>query len=170
MQQKLCIKDTNTAWNLSFFYHKFHTWSVGMPLLPPCTNSFSSMNNCTHIRNHHNNNNTCCTRNKVSNQKVFSTQVTGVGIFIRSRDYRKVVQPMIIWLLIFFTRPHKVTSECALSYAVLFFQEERFLFPIYPLFCLSAVVTLHLLPVRDSYCHSFPPTVTILTLTGLFQD
>jgi alpha-1,2-mannosyltransferase len=61
--------------------------------------------------------------------------VPGAGIFIRSRDYRKVVQPMIIWMLIFFTRPHK---------------EERFLFPIYPLFCLSAVVTLHLLPVRDS--------------------
>jgi alpha-1,2-mannosyltransferase len=57
--------------------------------------------------------------------------VPGAGIFIRSRDYRKVVQPMIIWMLIFFTRPHK---------------EERFLFPIYPLFCLSAVVTLHLLP------------------------
>ena len=45
------------------------------------------------------------------------------------------------------------------------------MFPIYPLFCLSAVVTLHLLPVRDSYCHSFSPTVTILTLTGLLvQD
>ncbi|CAI8037241.1 Alpha-1,2-mannosyltransferase ALG9 [Geodia barretti] len=61
----------------------------------------------------------------------YQGNVPGAGIFIRSRDYRKVVQPMIIWMIIFFTRPHK---------------EERFLFPIYPLFCLSAVVTLHLLP------------------------
>eukprot|EP00117_Sycon_ciliatum_P000586 scpid46697/ scgid5428/ Alpha-1,2-mannosyltransferase ALG9; Asparagine-linked glycosylation protein 9 homolog; Disrupted in bipolar disorder protein 1 homolog; Dol-P-Man:Man(6)GlcNAc(2)-PP-Dol alpha-1,2-mannosyltransferase; Dol-P-Man:Man(8)GlcNAc(2)-PP-Dol alpha-1,2-mannosyltransferase len=35
--------------------------------------------------------------------------------------------PMYVWMLIFFTRPHK---------------EERFLFPIYPLICMSAAVTL----------------------------
>ncbi|XP_033124840.1 alpha-1,2-mannosyltransferase ALG9-like [Anneissia japonica] len=34
---------------------------------------------------------------------------------------------MYIWILIFFTRPHK---------------EERFLFPIYPLFCLNAACTV----------------------------
>uniref|UniRef100_H2YLZ4 Mannosyltransferase n=1 Tax=Ciona savignyi TaxID=51511 RepID=H2YLZ4_CIOSA len=37
------------------------------------------------------------------------------------------IAPMYIWILIFFTRPHK---------------EERFLFPIYPLICLSASITL----------------------------
>jgi alpha-1,2-mannosyltransferase len=35
------------------------------------------------------------------------------------------LSPMYIWILIFFTRPHK---------------EERFLFPVYPLFCLLASV------------------------------
>ncbi|RUS68602.1 hypothetical protein EGW08_023636 [Elysia chlorotica] len=37
------------------------------------------------------------------------------------------LSPMYIWILIFFTRPHK---------------EERFLFPIYPYFALTAAVTL----------------------------
>nr|XP_002125785.1 alpha-1,2-mannosyltransferase ALG9 [Ciona intestinalis] len=37
------------------------------------------------------------------------------------------IAPMYIWILIFFTRPHK---------------EERFLFPIYPLICLSSAVTI----------------------------
>ncbi|PIK57716.1 putative alpha-1,2-mannosyltransferase ALG9 [Apostichopus japonicus] len=37
------------------------------------------------------------------------------------------MMPMYLWILVFFTRPHK---------------EERFLFPIYPLFCLAAAVTL----------------------------
>ncbi|XP_069752071.1 alpha-1,2-mannosyltransferase ALG9 isoform X6 [Narcine bancroftii] len=37
------------------------------------------------------------------------------------------LSPMYIWILIFFTRPHK---------------EERFLFPIYPLFCLCGAVAL----------------------------
>lgn len=38
------------------------------------------------------------------------------------------MMPMYLWILVFFTRPHK---------------EERFLFPIYPLFCLAAAVTLN---------------------------
>ncbi|XP_070538131.1 alpha-1,2-mannosyltransferase ALG9-like [Ptychodera flava] len=37
------------------------------------------------------------------------------------------LSPMYIWILVFFTRPHK---------------EERFLFPIYPLFCLAGAVTM----------------------------
>lgn len=48
-----------------------------------------------------------------------------------SKGYRQAVQSMLIWMLVFFTRPHK---------------EERFLFPIYPLIGLSAAVTLSLLP------------------------
>ena len=32
-------------------------------------------------------------------------------MFIRSRDYRKVVQPMVMWILIFFSASHKV-YEC----------------------------------------------------------
>ena len=32
----------------------------------------------------------------------------GSAGFIRSRDYRKVVQPMALWMFIFFTAPHKV--------------------------------------------------------------
>ena len=35
--------------------------------------------------------------------------------------------PMYLWILIFFTQAHK---------------EERFLYPIYPLICLSAALTL----------------------------
>ncbi|XP_022250897.1 alpha-1,2-mannosyltransferase ALG9-like [Limulus polyphemus] len=35
--------------------------------------------------------------------------------------------PMYLWIVVFFTRPHK---------------EERFLFPVYPLFCLAAAVTV----------------------------
>lgn len=40
---------------------------------------------------------------------------------------------MYLWMLVFFTRPHK---------------EERFLFPIYPLVCLSGAVALSSLQVR----------------------
>ncbi|XP_051896010.1 alpha-1,2-mannosyltransferase ALG9 isoform X3 [Pristis pectinata] len=43
------------------------------------------------------------------------------------RPYWLTLSPMYIWILIFFTRPHK---------------EERFLFPIYPLFCLCGAVAL----------------------------
>ena len=32
----------------------------------------------------------------------------GSAMFIRSRDYRKVVQPMVMWILIFFSASHKV--------------------------------------------------------------
>ena len=32
----------------------------------------------------------------------------GSAMFIRSRDYRKVVQPMVIWILIFFSAAHEV--------------------------------------------------------------
>ncbi|XP_073458526.1 alpha-1,2-mannosyltransferase ALG9 isoform X1 [Aquarana catesbeiana] len=41
--------------------------------------------------------------------------------------YWLTLAPMYIWILIFFTRPHK---------------EERFLFPIYPLICLCGAVAL----------------------------
>uniref|UniRef100_H3BHK5 Mannosyltransferase n=1 Tax=Latimeria chalumnae TaxID=7897 RepID=H3BHK5_LATCH len=43
------------------------------------------------------------------------------------RPYWLTLSPMYIWILIFFTRPHK---------------EERFLFPIYPLICLCGAVAL----------------------------
>ncbi|XP_028322990.1 alpha-1,2-mannosyltransferase ALG9 isoform X2 [Gouania willdenowi] len=43
------------------------------------------------------------------------------------RPYWLTLAPMYVWMLVFFTRPHK---------------EERFLFPIYPLVCLSAAVAL----------------------------
>ncbi|XP_072774217.1 alpha-1,2-mannosyltransferase ALG9 isoform X2 [Taeniopygia guttata] len=43
------------------------------------------------------------------------------------RPYWLTLAPMYIWILIFFSQPHK---------------EERFLFPIYPLICLSAAVAL----------------------------
>ncbi|XP_062521417.1 alpha-1,2-mannosyltransferase ALG9-like isoform X2 [Corticium candelabrum] len=47
----------------------------------------------------------------------------------------KCLAPLYIWIAIFFTRPHK---------------EERFLFPVYPLICLAAAVSLHnLLEVLD---------------------
>ncbi|XP_059818435.1 alpha-1,2-mannosyltransferase ALG9-like, partial [Hypanus sabinus] len=48
--------------------------------------------------------------------------------------YWLTLSPMYIWILIFFTRPHK---------------EERFLFPIYPLFCLCGAVALA--AVQKSY-------------------
>ncbi|XP_013415358.1 alpha-1,2-mannosyltransferase ALG9 [Lingula anatina] len=44
--------------------------------------------------------------------------------------------PMYIWILIFFTRPHK---------------EERFLFPIYPMFCVCGAVTLDHIQKLYSY-------------------
>ncbi|XP_053342023.1 alpha-1,2-mannosyltransferase ALG9 isoform X1 [Clarias gariepinus] len=43
------------------------------------------------------------------------------------RPYWLTLSPMYLWMLIFFTRPHK---------------EERFLFPIYPLICLCGAVAL----------------------------
>ncbi|KAM3601701.1 uncharacterized protein V6R79_017087 [Siganus canaliculatus] len=43
------------------------------------------------------------------------------------RPYWLTLSPMYLWMLVFFTRPHK---------------EERFLFPIYPLICLSGAVAL----------------------------
>ncbi|XP_078283044.1 alpha-1,2-mannosyltransferase ALG9 isoform X2 [Rhinoraja longicauda] len=43
------------------------------------------------------------------------------------RPYWLTLSPMYIWIVIFFTRPHK---------------EERFLFPIYPLICLCGAVAL----------------------------
>jgi alpha-1,2-mannosyltransferase len=44
--------------------------------------------------------------------------------------WRFIVLPMVIWMGVFFTRPHK---------------EERFLFPIYPLICLSGAISVSLL-------------------------
>ncbi|XP_041749319.1 alpha-1,2-mannosyltransferase ALG9 isoform X2 [Coregonus clupeaformis] len=43
------------------------------------------------------------------------------------RPYWLTLSPMYLWMLVFFTRPHK---------------EERFLFPIYPLICLAGAVAL----------------------------
>ncbi|XP_012987966.1 alpha-1,2-mannosyltransferase ALG9 isoform X1 [Esox lucius] len=43
------------------------------------------------------------------------------------RPYWLTLSPMYLWMLVFFTRPHK---------------EERFLFPIYPLICLTGAVAL----------------------------
>ncbi|XP_058866178.1 alpha-1,2-mannosyltransferase ALG9-like isoform X1 [Acipenser ruthenus] len=43
------------------------------------------------------------------------------------RPYWLTLSPMYIWMLVFFTRPHK---------------EERFLFPVYPLICLCGAVAL----------------------------
>uniref|UniRef100_A0A3Q3E8Q8 Mannosyltransferase n=1 Tax=Hippocampus comes TaxID=109280 RepID=A0A3Q3E8Q8_HIPCM len=48
------------------------------------------------------------------------------------RPYCLTLAPMYLWMLVFFTRPHK---------------EERFLFPIYPLICLSGAVALSSLQV-----------------------
>lgn len=50
------------------------------------------------------------------------------------RPYWLTLSPMYLWMLVFFTRPHK---------------EERFLFPIYPLICLSGAVALSSLQVCD---------------------
>uniref|UniRef100_A0A8C7NS90 Mannosyltransferase n=1 Tax=Oncorhynchus mykiss TaxID=8022 RepID=A0A8C7NS90_ONCMY len=43
------------------------------------------------------------------------------------KPYWLTLSPMYLWMLVFFTRPHK---------------EERFLFPIYPLICLAGAVAL----------------------------
>lgn len=50
------------------------------------------------------------------------------------RPYWLTLSPMYLWMLVFFTRPHK---------------EERFLFPIYPLICLCGAVALSSLQVCD---------------------
>lgn len=57
------------------------------------------------------------------------TQDTKQGYKLSS-IYRAAVQPLWVWILIFFTQAHK---------------EERFLFPIYPLFALNAAISMHLL-------------------------
>lgn len=49
------------------------------------------------------------------------------------RPYWLTLSPMYLWMLVFFTRPHK---------------EERFLFPIYPLICLCGAVALSSLQVE----------------------
>ena len=53
-----------------------------------------------------------CFRNtgKYTIHCVFETSGPDAAVLTRSHDYRKVVQPMLIWILIFFTRPHKVHS------------------------------------------------------------
>lgn len=52
------------------------------------------------------------------------------------RPYWLTLSPMYLWMLVFFTRPHK---------------EERFLFPIYPLICLSGAVALSSLQVCSQH-------------------
>lgn len=52
------------------------------------------------------------------------------------RPYWLTLSPMYLWMLVFFTRPHK---------------EERFLFPIYPLICLSGAVALSSLQVCSGF-------------------
>ncbi|XP_051788231.1 alpha-1,2-mannosyltransferase ALG9 isoform X2 [Erpetoichthys calabaricus] len=53
----------------------------------------------------------------------------GPDLYVQNlgRPYWLTLSPMYIWMLIFFTQPHK---------------EERFLFPIYPLICLCGAVAL----------------------------
>ncbi|XP_054611345.1 alpha-1,2-mannosyltransferase ALG9 isoform X1 [Dunckerocampus dactyliophorus] len=69
------------------------------------------------------------------------------------RPYWLTLSPMYLWMFIFFTQPHK---------------EERFLFPIYPLICLSGAVALsslqvclhhsvqHWATIKAAFSHSFP--------------
>lgn len=52
-------------------------------------------------------------------------------VHTRSQHLRMASLPLLVWILVFFTRPHK---------------EERFLFPVYPLFSLCAAIALSLLP------------------------
>lgn len=52
------------------------------------------------------------------------------------RPYWLTLSPMYLWMLVFFTRPHK---------------EERFLFPIYPLICLCGAVALSSLQVCEKF-------------------
>ncbi|XP_019620382.1 PREDICTED: alpha-1,2-mannosyltransferase ALG9-like isoform X2 [Branchiostoma belcheri] len=47
--------------------------------------------------------------------------------YVPTHQLMYTLSPLYIWVIIFFTRPHK---------------EERFLFPVYPLICLCAAVTL----------------------------
>lgn len=54
------------------------------------------------------------------------------------RPYWLTLSPMYLWMLVFFTRPHK---------------EERFLFPIYPLICLCGAVALSSLQVCEKNHH-----------------
>ncbi|XP_051896012.1 alpha-1,2-mannosyltransferase ALG9 isoform X5 [Pristis pectinata] len=58
---------------------------------------------------------------------VFTPHGPDIYVHNLGRPYWLTLSPMYIWILIFFTRPHK---------------EERFLFPIYPLFCLCGAVAL----------------------------
>ncbi|XP_064896385.1 alpha-1,2-mannosyltransferase ALG9 isoform X3 [Columba livia] len=53
----------------------------------------------------------------------------GPDLYVQNlgRPYWLTLAPMYIWIMIFFTQPHK---------------EERFLFPIYPLICLCGAVAL----------------------------
>ena len=68
-----------------------------------------------------------------------------------SRAKRAAVQSMCIWVLVFFTRPHKVSKIFAVKappmFVCFFVQEERFIFPIFPLFCLNAAIAVCSLPV-----------------------
>lgn len=57
------------------------------------------------------------------------------------RPYWLTLSPMYLWMLVFFTRPHK---------------EERFLFPIYPLICLSGAVALSSLQVCFAILQFWP--------------
>ena len=82
----------------------------------------------------------------------------GAYLHVHSRGYRAALKPMLVWILVFFTRAHKVRGcllagqGCVSGASCFIFQEERFLFPIYPLFCLCAAITVYLLPV--SHCLS----------------
>lgn len=58
------------------------------------------------------------------------------------------LSPLYLWLLVFWPQPHKVSvssSHCVMCSCRPDFsstQEERFLFPVYPLICLCGAVTL----------------------------
>lgn len=69
--------------------------------------------------------------------------------------YYYSLAPMYLWLLVFFFQPHKVKYYSYFNFIipkylstwckcdlVLLFQEERFLFPIYPLICLNGAITV----------------------------
>ncbi|MGH0144147.1 UNVERIFIED_CONTAM: hypothetical protein FKN15_002112 [Acipenser sinensis] len=67
---------------------------------------------------------------------VFSPHGPDLYVQNLGRPYWLTLSPMYIWMLIFFTRPHK---------------EERFLFPVYPLVCLCGAVALSSLQVGSSW-------------------
>jgi len=67
------------------------------------------------------------------------------------RPYWLTLAPMYIWIVIFFSQPHK---------------EERFLFPIYPLICLCGAVALSALQVSFSGTCFFNELIPLGSITA----